>query len=201
VRPRLLPTAEGLTAMCTVMTHAVVGLGLGKLFTGRRMPFLFWEMAAVLAALPDIDVLTFQFGIKYDTPYGHRGCTHSLAFALIVSFGVTLLTYRRLAAIKWWYLWPFFFIALASHGFLDAFTDGGYGIEFFWPFDTRRFFFPWRPLRVPHFGAKLFLTQEGIERFGSELIWVWCPTILVVGTIVLFRQASRERQRPEESKP
>ena len=60
-------------AMPTVMTHAVVGLALGRIFTARRMPRIwFWDVLVVLSILPDIDVLAFQFNIPYESPLGHR---------------------------------------------------------------------------------------------------------------------------------
>jgi hypothetical protein len=37
------------------------------------------------------------------------------------------------------------FLATASHGVLDATTNGGLGVAFFSPFDNRRYFLPWRP--------------------------------------------------------
>jgi hypothetical protein len=45
----------------------------------------------------------------------------------------------------------FLFLATASHGILDAFTDGGRGIAFFAPFGTERYFFPHHPdAGLPH---------------------------------------------------
>ena len=32
--------------------------------------------------LPDLDVIGFFFGVRYDDMLGHRGITHSLAFAM-----------------------------------------------------------------------------------------------------------------------
>jgi inner membrane protein len=183
------------------MTHAVVGVGLGKLYTARKMPVIFWELAAGLAVLPDVDVYTFQLRIPYQSPWGHRGFTHSLLFALIVSFGITLLTFRRLAPLKWWSLWAFFFLVTASHGILDAFTDGGYGVGFFVPLTDTRYFFPWHPIRVPHFGVQMFLTREGLERFASELLWVWLPTIVLVGAVMLYRRWAAPQPAPEPAPP
>lgn len=62
--------------MATVYTHAVVGLGLGKAFTGRRMPWWFWALAALLPVVPDFDA--FWSWVPYGSWYGHRGFTHSL---------------------------------------------------------------------------------------------------------------------------
>jgi hypothetical protein len=59
--------------MPTVMTHAALAVGLGRIFTGRPLPLLFWCMTGSLAMLPDIDVLAFRFGIPYGAVFGHRG--------------------------------------------------------------------------------------------------------------------------------
>ena len=38
----------------------------------------------------------------------------------------------------------YLFLSTASHGVLDALTDGGLGVAFFSPFDQTRYFFPFR---------------------------------------------------------
>jgi hypothetical protein len=48
--------------MPTIYTHGAVGLGLGKLFTGRRMPWPFWLLAGFLPMVPDFDVFLPTFG-------------------------------------------------------------------------------------------------------------------------------------------
>ncbi len=93
--------------MPTVMTHSVAGLGLGRLFTTRRLPFLFWELVIVLPMVPDADVLAFKFGIPYAAMLGHRGLSHSLVFAAGLGLGVAALTYRRFG-FRFWDLWGFF---------------------------------------------------------------------------------------------
>jgi inner membrane protein len=49
----------------------------------------------------------------------------------------------------------------ASHGLLDAMTDGGRGVALFWPFTARRYFLPWRPIPVAPIGIG-FLSGEGL---------------------------------------
>src|SRR5437762_12987888 len=41
------PTGR-LMDMVTPYTHGIVGLGLGKIFAGQRVPLLFWGLAAFL---------------------------------------------------------------------------------------------------------------------------------------------------------
>jgi inner membrane protein len=178
--------------MPTVMTHAVVGAGLGVLYTSRKMPATFWLTTVALTMLPDLDVLAFRLGIAYEAPLGHRGLTHSLLFALLAACTAALLTHRRIGG-RLPDLCGFLFLVTASHGLLDAFTDGGQGVGFFLPFDDRRYFFPWRPIRVSPIGYH-FLSQRGLETLWSELLWVWLPTAAVVGTVLLHRYYWRVRR-------
>jgi inner membrane protein len=172
--------------MCTIMTHALVAVGLGKTFTARKMPWLFWELTVVLSVLPDLDVLAFNFGIPYEAFLGHRGFSHSLCFALFAGFLSAFLTYRYFA-LPWWLLGNFFFAVTASHGILDAFTNGGLGIAFFSPFDTTRYFFRWTPIEVSPIGMSFF-SERGWQTMRSELLWVWLPTLVLVGGALLHRK-------------
>jgi inner membrane protein len=185
--------------MPTTMTHAWVAVGLGKCFTGRRMPFSFWALAAGLAALPDLDVIAFRLGIPYTSPLGHRGFTHSLLFALMLSLPVAALTYRRFG-MRFGDLLGFFFVVTASHGLLDACTNGGEGIAFFWPFDDTRYFLPWRPIQVSHIGLSFFTTGHGWQTFQSELLWVWLPTCVIVAAVMAWRWVLSLNHREERQR-
>ena len=186
--------------MPTIMTHAVVGLGLGRLFTRRRMPARFWQLAALLPILPDLDVLAFRLGIPYDAVLGHRGLSHSLAFALVAGLAAAVLTYRQLG-LRLWDWWGFLFLLIASHGLLDAFTNGGYGVAFFAPFDATRYFFPWTPIEVSPLGMSFF-SAHGLATLWSELRWVWLPTAAVVLAVEGVRKAGdligKRGSRPRE---
>ena len=133
-----------------------------------------WAAAVVaLSFLPDVDVLAFELGIPYAAPFGHRGATHSLVFAalcaLALAVGVPRL--RRLD------LGLLLFAVVASHGMLDAFTDGGLGVAFLWPFSNDRFFAPWRPIPVAPIGARL-LSARGLEIVLIELL-IFLPVLPV----------------------
>ena len=66
-------------------------------------------------------------------------------------------------------------LATASHGVLDALTDGGLGVAFFSPFDNTRYFFPWRPLEVSPISITRFFSEGGGEVLRSEFKFVWLP--------------------------
>jgi len=138
--------------------------------------------------LPDADVIGFGFGIRYGDLLGHRGLTHSLTFAALLAALTVALGYRRGAgSLGPSGVWAFLALATASHGFLDAFTDGGLGIAFFSPFEPTRYFFPWRPIAVAPIGlAGLF--RPGMTRvIATELAWVWFPSALVIALVAARR--------------
>ncbi|HEX7190355.1 MAG TPA: metal-dependent hydrolase [Thermoanaerobaculia bacterium] len=165
--------------MPTIFTHPAVPLGLSPWF--RRLPRSLIVVAAIASAIPDIDVLSFRFGIPYESPLGHRGFTHSLPFAFTLAL-LLALPFRSCFARAFAYL----FLAIASHGLVDAMTNGGKGVGFFIPFSTKRYFLPWRPIRVSPIGATHFAAKAGVV-LRSELMWVWLPFAVVAALGLLLR--------------
>ena len=176
--------------MASAFSHAFVAIAIGKTYTGARMPARFWLLSAVCAVVPDVDVVGFALGIRYDDVLGHRGLTHSLAFALLLAFVVVALAFRdkRIWTRGWWALVAYFFIVTASHGALDALTDGGLGVAFCAPFDATRYFFPWRPVAVSPIGVAPFFSRRGLEVILSELVWLWLPAAALVVGAWAFRK-------------
>jgi hypothetical protein len=72
------------------------------------------------------------------------------------------------------------FLAVASHGLMDAMTYRTRGIPFFWPLTDERFTLPWRPIPPAPFGGH-FLSQRGLDVMGIELIY-FLPLTLVALT-------------------
>src|SRR6187401_1404865 len=110
------------------MGHVAVGMAAAR-WRARRgaqvelaLSMVGW---ALLSMLPDSDVIGFSFGIPYDSVWGHRGVTHSFAFALLVGGLVALVTRaRHRAAVRTGVLAS---LVVTSHGLLDTLTDGGRG--------------------------------------------------------------------------
>jgi inner membrane protein len=163
----------------TVLTHAVAGLGVGALLAPAPVPWPYHVLTVGLGMLPDVDVLSFSLGIPYGARLGHRGLSHSLLLAVLLSLLVALATSGPFDA-PWWRLWLCFACALASHTLLDALTDGGLGVALFSPVDDRRYFFPFRPIRVSPIGLAA-LGRRGLQSLLSEVFWVWLPVGLAVG--------------------
>jgi inner membrane protein len=137
-----------------------------------------WVAGVVCSMLPDLDTAAFHFGVPYSHMLGHRGLSHSLAFAALLSIAVMFAVSRNQSRSERVRIGLFLFIATASHGVLDAFTNGGLGIAFFAPFDDERFFFPIRPIEVSPIGAAFF-SARGWNVLKSELVWVWVPTLAI----------------------
>lgn len=132
-------------------------------------------------------MIGFRFGIPYNSLFGHRGLSHSLFFAAVTSLIVVALLFRS----KEWAgsclrLFLFFFLATASHGFLDAMTNGGLGIAFFAPFSETRYFFPFRPILVSPIGVPQFFNHRAFQILYTEVIWVWIPSLVIFSIFSLF---------------
>jgi len=175
--------------MATLYTHAVVGLGLGRVLVARPMPWTYWGLAAVLPILPDLDVFSTA---AYGTALGHRGITHSLAFALLVSVVAAGVTFRYLRASPW-LLSSVFFAILASHGLLDALTKGGADIPLLWPLQVR--YGNWGPLPVADLAFELPDPRHS-RALRAELLWVWLPTVVLVGLVAACRCVRRHPRQP-----
>jgi inner membrane protein len=179
--------------MPTIFSHALAASAAARWWRGG-LPARFWTWTAVCAMLPDGDVIAFSFGIPYEDMFGHRGFTHSLFFAVVVGVAATWhLLHRpapdshrpeadshRLALFVW------FTAVTASHGLLDALTNGGRGIAFFAPFSDHRYFFPWRPIQVSPIGVGFF-SPRGLRVLASEAGWIWVPSAIIAASARLFR--------------
>ena len=176
--------------MASAFSHAFVAVALGSACTRHRMPWHFWALSVTCSILPDADVIGFALGVPYNSLWGHRGLSHSLCFAFVLSLCVVSLAYRKHMAFSWpwWSYVLYFFVVTASHGVLDAMTDGGRGIAFCAPFDTTRYFFPWRPVRVSPISIRGFFNARGLHILGSEMVFIWIPTTLLWAAVRVYRR-------------
>ena len=180
--------------MASLFTHAAVALSIGTFFYKPNASKRWLVAGAVCSALPDLDVVGFRFGIRYGDFWGHRGFTHSLVFAAFIAVVAILVGFRHgLPGFSQLSLWLYFFLATASHGLLDAMTDGGLGVAFFSPFDNRRYFLPWRPVHVSPIGAGRFFTARGLDVMRSEFVWIWIPAALLAVCGWMVRFSGRRR--------
>ena len=164
--------------MCSVITHPIVPVAL-SVFVPRETlsPTLLWA-GMVCSVIPDLDVIGFQWGIRYPHMLAHRGLTHSIVFAAVLGTLLTLTLFRHSPGGPWG-VYLFLFCSTLSHALLDMLTNGGRGVGLLVPFSPRRYFFPWRPIEVSPIGVWEFLSARGVVILLNELKWVWLPSAVV----------------------
>jgi membrane-bound metal-dependent hydrolase YbcI (DUF457 family) len=103
--------------------------------------------------------------------------------AFVVAFAATK------AGFGFFRAFMFLFVAAVSHGVLDAFTTGGLGIAFLWPFSPERYFAPIQVIRVSPISAAHIFSPRMIAVLRSEAWWVWIPFLTMMASLVVFRWA------------
>jgi inner membrane protein len=183
--------------MPSVFSHAIAAVALGRSYSTERLPLRFWVLSAACAAAPDMDVMGKRFGIEYTEMLGHRGFTHSIFFAIILSALIVLLAFRKpLAGLSKFKLFLFFFLATISHGLLDAMVDGTLGVAFFAPFVDTRYFLPFRPIVSSPVGWS-FLSLAGALTLANEFVWVWLPSLAIIFAPYLRKRFLMKRHKNE----
>jgi inner membrane protein len=172
----------------TVFTHAIAGAAIASALAPRRYVRAVVVVAAAAAMLPDADIIGHSFGIDYHDVLGHRGITHSLLFAAVVGIGAALLLRRIRRAEPTLRVATCLFVAIASHGLLDAMTSARLGVAFFSPFDVTRYTFSFTPIPAAPLRASALLTHRGALVLASEAIWVLIPAAVVAGAALLVRR-------------
>jgi inner membrane protein len=120
------------------ITQAVLGAAIGEVVLGKRIGIKGAIIGAIVATLPDLDVILYLFYDKLDMLSIHRGFSHSIVFSIIGAFLIAFV----LSKIKWTHSIKFnklllcAWLCLFTHLLLDAFT--AYGTQLFLPFSNKR---------------------------------------------------------------
>lgn len=120
------------------LTHIAVGACIGELVAGKKIGKKAMILGAIGQSIPDIDfVASYWMPVSADL-LAHRGFTHSLLFAVLITALLTLLSASLfpstgLSKRRWALLWG---IQLFMHLFLDIFNV--YGTGLFEPFSHYR---------------------------------------------------------------
>lgn len=171
--------------MASAFGHALASTVLGKAFFHKIADKKLLWLGAASAALPDVDVIAFRFGIPYEHILGHRGFTHSFGFALLWALLLCFVFYRKkMHRIA---VFCFFFIATVSHPLLDMCTNGGRGCAILWPLTEERFFFPFRPIQVSSIYPSQFFSEWGLRVLASELFWIGLPCLVIASGAWCYR--------------
>lgn len=163
--------------MCTVITHPAVPIALSVLLPHDTASSALLLAGSVCSIVPDLDVISFEFGVRYGDMFGHRGFTHSIFFAVLLALFMTLIFFHN-ARGDHSIIFLFLILSTLSHPVLDAMTNGGLGVGFFAPFSNERYFFSFRPIDVSPIGLRFF-SHRGVTVMWSEIKWVWVPSIIV----------------------
>jgi len=182
----------------SVFSHAVVGATVVACGLPRPRAVLV-ALGAVLAVVPDLDVVGLAFGWGLDHPLGHRGLSHSLSVAIALA-GLATVAVPAQPAERRWRVWLILALAAASHGLLDALTNGGRGVAFFAPVVWTRWHFPVRPIEVSPIGVWTFFSRRGLEVLTNEVVWLWVPSLAALAATWALRGFS-DRRRPEAPGP
>jgi len=174
--------------MPTVFSHAVVGLAISAAAPAPGVRARLALAAAACAVAPDLDVVTLWMGVRWGHVLGHRGLSHSLLFAAVLATLVVAVAFRgRTRGRGYLHLWLVLLVATASHGILDAMTDGGIGVAFLAPLDRTRYFLPWRPLPVSPIGIGRFFGPRGLDILRAEVVLIWIPTAVLLLAVLAWR--------------
>ena len=151
--------------MPSSVAHALAAVAVGTVFYPAG-PARLYVTAATGAVLLDVDAIGRPFGLG-DLYWigGHRGLTHSLAFAAALAVSIVAAAYR---GADWEGrrvgLWACFALAFALHGALDALSTYGDGVMFLAPFSSWRFKAAWQPF----------------HHLTPEVIGIWLPALAII---------------------
>lgn len=122
------------------LTHIVLGACAGELLLGKKIGKKALVLGAAAQSLPDIDFVASLWLGPTEDLIAHRGITHSILFAVLISpllgFVISRTINPPVSAKKWT---AFFLVEIFIHLFIDAFNN--YGIGWFEPFSDWRISF------------------------------------------------------------
>ncbi|MBR9860187.1 metal-dependent hydrolase [bacterium] len=168
--------------MASAFGHGFLAFAFNRVLPNVLRDRKVWLWGMFCAIIPDADVISFSFGIPYESFWGHRGFTHSILFAILLASLITFFFKSKPKVV----LWIYFFFCTVSHGILDAMTTGGRGIAFFSPLNNERFFLPFRPIKVSPIGIDRFFGERGLQVIQSEIVWIGIPGLLIIAIAWIF---------------
>jgi inner membrane protein len=147
------------------ITQAALGASISGALLGPRYGRRAYLAGALLATLPDLDVLIGQAN-PVATMTNHRGFSHSVFVLTLLAMALAWIMHRWRPAsgVSLRRLFLALWLTLVTHPLLDAFTS--YGTQLFWPLD-----------RVPTSWSTLFI----IDPFYTIPLLIACLGGLIVG--------------------
>lgn len=181
--------------MPSPIAHSVSGYVLTHLpVVKNAIPSRLWPItpaaaiySLLVANLPDLDFVgQLLTGLQL-----HRGPSHSLLAALIVSGLLAWLVHRYRPQSSYGILFSLTFGLYGSHLLLDLFTAGGRGIPLLWPLSSQYFQSPFALFPGVHYSRGLWDNSHLIF-IGAELIY---SLILLSGLQIWKARANHQISR------
>jgi inner membrane protein len=178
--------------LASLFTHVFAAGALAAIAAPRVGFRKSLALGAVCSVLPDADMLGWYAGVPSKSLLGHRGLTHSFAFALAWAlFLAWLLRRDKLSPGEKSWRGVYFFLCTVSHGILDGFSAGRHGVAFFAPFGNARHVLPGNVLPLPPLGVQNLFSERGWNVLRGEFLHVWLP----LGAFALLCWLGRRRIR------
>jgi inner membrane protein len=190
------------------LTQIVLGAAVAEAVAGKKLGAKAALLGAIGGTIPDLDVFFTGLFHPLDAALVHRGISHSLLFAVVVSPVLAWLSHRlskrRHDYRMWLWLWG---LSIVTHPMLDMFTN--YGTQFFWPLDARITFntvFVIDPIYTVPFLLCLIValfkkrTDPARRKWNNAGI-IWSTGYLLIGVIIKLSIWSNVDSYPFADKP
>jgi inner membrane protein len=173
------------------ITHIVLGACIGEVFVGKKIGKRALLLGAIAQSVPDIDFIASFWLSPTDDLLAHRGFTHSILFAALMTPFLAMVADRwrrpHHVAFRTW-IW-FFGLELFMHLLLD--TANAYGTGWLEPFSHQRFSYHTLFVADPLFSivpgivsvALLLLRSHRRRRHFALAAIGWCSVYLVVSIV------------------
>ena len=120
------------------LTQIVLGGAVGEAVLGKKVGNKAILWGAIGGTIPDLDTIPGLFLDTVSRLEIHRGFSHSIVFAILVSPMLGYLIskiYRKKQEANWWGWTQLMFWAIFTHPLLDIFTT--WGTQLLWPAEWR----------------------------------------------------------------
>lgn len=170
------------------ITHIALGACIGEAFAGKQLgkKAMFW--GALSQSIPDIDFIASAWSGTAENLLAHRGFTHSVLFAIIITPLLALVVERwhrpHDISLKRWMM--FFGAQVLIHLLIDGMNV--YGVGWFEPFSHHRVSYNWIFVADPLYSVWLgiaFVVLLILRRNHPMRNW-WVRFGVGMSTIYLF---------------
>jgi len=180
------------------ITQAALGAAIGETMFGEKAGSKAAAASALIATLPDLDVILHLFYSPLEMLSIHRGISHSILFSVAGAFLVAyiLSRFKWTSEINWKQLWLFAWLALFTHILLDAFTT--FGTQLLLPFSNYRVGFDSINVVDPIYTLPLLIGllfslwffKENPRRSVPTKVGLIISTIYLLGTLAVKQKVN-----------